>query len=292
MSWWARLRRQRGATALQLEDEDQRAYLFGESEAEISRLDMQHYLFRWEFGGDFSAPIKAPRAILDVACGTGRWARDVARRFPDAAVVGFDINREQIERSLAEGLAKGTDTLPPNCTFVTADTLQPFAFANSSFDFVMARANSAYLPVSRWPWVVGEMARVTRRGGWVEVRDFALVQSQSQALDKLTLLFAQVAANRGVHPGSGPYLGDYLRGAQLRGVRMRQVTARAGVRGTRGGRLMLIDYLTLLERVTPLVAQIGLLAAPEWEQLLQRARLETASTTTEVTLTAAYGQRV
>lgn len=292
MSWWARLRRQLGATALQLEDEDQQAYLFGESEAEISRLDMQHFLFRWEFGGDFSAPIRAPREILDVACGTGRWARDMARHFPQATVIGFDVNREQIERSLAEGAVKGTDTLPPNCTFLTGDALQPFGFANGAFDFVMARANSAYLPVSRWPSMVAEMARVTRRGGWVEVRDFALVQSESQALDKLTLLFAQVAANRGLHPGSGPYLGDYLRGAPLRNVHVRRVTARAGARATRGGRLMLIDYLTLLERVTPLVAQIGLLPAAEWEHLLRRARLETASTTTEVTLTAAYGQRV
>ncbi len=292
MSWWARLRRQRGATAIQLEDEDQSGYLFGESEAEISRLDMQHFLFRWEFRGDFSAPIKAPRDILDVACGTGRWARDVARRFPQAVVIGFDTNREQIERSLAEGAARGTDTLPPNCTFRTGDALQPFTFADGSFDFVMARANSAYLPVSRWPAVVREMARVTRRGGWVEVRDFGLVQSQSTALDKLTLLFAQVAASRGLHPGSGPYLGDYLRGAPLRNVRVRQATVRAGPRATRGGRLMLIDYLTLLERVTPLVEQIGLLSAGEWDRLLRRARLETASATTEVTLTAAYGQRV
>jgi 2-polyprenyl-3-methyl-5-hydroxy-6-metoxy-1,4-benzoquinol methylase len=61
-----------------------RPYIFGESEAEISRLDLQHYMFRWEFGGDISAPLQAPSGILDVACGTGRLARDLARQFPDA----------------------------------------------------------------------------------------------------------------------------------------------------------------------------------------------------------------
>jgi tRNA G46 methylase TrmB len=65
-------------------------YIFGESDAEISRLNFQHYMFRLAFGGDYSAPIKTPGDILDVACGTGRWVRDVARRFPETNVIGFD----------------------------------------------------------------------------------------------------------------------------------------------------------------------------------------------------------
>jgi tRNA G46 methylase TrmB len=90
----------------------QRDYVLGAGEAEISRLDLQHFIFRWELGDDFLAPVTNPRAILDVACGTGRWAREVARRFPQANIIGFDINYEQIERSLAEGAARGSDLMP------------------------------------------------------------------------------------------------------------------------------------------------------------------------------------
>src|SRR5262249_38141619 len=103
-------------------------YIFGESEAEISRLDFQHYMFRLAFRGDFRPPIQAPRDILDVACGTGRLARELARRFPEANVVGVDINREQIESSLTES----RDTTPDNCTFVYGDALQPFQFYPAS----------------------------------------------------------------------------------------------------------------------------------------------------------------
>jgi len=49
-----------------------------------------------------------------------------------------------------------------------------------------------------------------------------------------------------------------LRGAGLRDVKARTDTVRVGRRTTRGGRLMLTDYLSLLERMTPVMAQLGL----------------------------------
>jgi len=41
-------------------------------------------------------------------------------------------------------------------------------------------------------------------------------------------------------------------------VKARTDTVRVGRRTTRGGRLMLTDYLSLLERMTPVMAQLGL----------------------------------
>ncbi|HEU0025479.1 MAG TPA: hypothetical protein VFQ25_00045 [Ktedonobacterales bacterium] len=45
---------------------------------EMNRLDFQHYLFRFALQGNFAVPIQAPRSILDVGTGTGRWAREMA----------------------------------------------------------------------------------------------------------------------------------------------------------------------------------------------------------------------
>lgn len=272
-------------------------YIFGESENEISRLDMQHFMFRWELGGDWLAPLDAPSDILDVACGTGRWARDMARAFPQATVVGFDINSQQLEASLAEGAQSGRDPLPENCVFVAGDALGTFNFPDSSFDYVVARATSAFIPVSKWPSVIAEMARVCRPGGWVELRDFGLARSPDSALNELTVKFASLAAARGIYPGAGPYLGDYLRTAGLRTVQTRQAVVRSGgpLRATRGGRLMLADYLALLDRVTPAIAQAGIEREERWRDLLARARNETAlypdTRYAEVELTAAIGQR-
>lgn len=274
-----------------------RPYIFGASEGEISRLDLQHYMFRWEFGGDFSAPLDAPWNVLDVACGTGRWARDMARQFPQATVIGFDINQQQLEASLAEGARTGTDSVPDNCAFQVGNALEPFRFADGSVDFVMARATSAFIPVSQWPSVIAQMARVCRPGGWVELRDFGLVRSPHSALNELTVKFANLAAVRGIYPGAGPYLGDFLQTVGLRNVQVRRVSVRSGgpQRATRGGRLMLADYLALLDRVTPFIAQTQIEQTDRWQRLLAQARSETAlhpdACYAEVELTSAMGQR-
>lgn len=274
-----------------------RPYIFGESEAEISRLDLQHFMFRWEFGGDFLAPLAAPRSILDVACGTGRLARDLARQLPTAAVVGFDINQQQIEASLAEDARLGKDYLPENCTFLPGNALERFAFPDGAFDFVMARATSAFIPVSKWPTVIAEMARVCKRSGWLELRDFGLVRSPHSALNELTVKFANLAAVRGIYPGAGPYLADFLQAAGLRNIQVRKAAVRSGGPhgATRGGRLMLADYLALLERVTPFIAQAKIEDPDRWRRLLTQIRDETALRPdicyAEVELTAAIAQK-
>jgi len=267
-------------------------YLYGESDAETIRLNFQHYMFRLAFGGDYSAPIKGTGDILDVACGTGRWARDLARRFPTADVVGFDLSRNLLDASLAEG----TDTMPENCTFVTGDALQPFAFPDGVFSFVIARACSSFIPTAQWPLVVSQMARVTRPGSWVEARDFGQVRSANATLNSLTQQFTVLAEGRGIHPGSGAFLQTYFTQAGLRDVQLRQVRLRSGAqRATRAGQLMLADYLAVLERVAPLIARSGVTTAEQWQSLVSQARHETRMAPdtqyAEVELTAAFGRR-
>jgi ubiquinone/menaquinone biosynthesis C-methylase UbiE len=285
---WFFLRRRRRISGREIQQQED--YLFGQGQLEINRLDLQHFMFRWEFDGDYSAPLRNPLAILDVACGTGRWAREMARRFPNAAVFGFDNNREQIDHSIAEGVKRG-ETLPDNCTFLTGDALQPFEFPDGSFQFVMARANSAYVPIDHWPTLLAEMIRVTAPQGWIEVRDFGVVRSESLALTAMTGIFVNLAAARGIHPGVGPYLQRYFAPLPLREQHIKTVTVRGGPRPTRGGRMLLADYLALMERVTPIVARAGLASAEQWKQLWQQARQEVTHCTTEVELTAAYGRR-
>ena len=253
-------------------------------------------MFRYAFSDDFSAPIDAPRSILDVACGTGRWAREIARRFPAANVLGFDINRDQLDASLAEGERLGNDYLPSNCTFLQGTALERFGFYDTSFEYVMARACSAFIPAALWPQVVAEMARVTAPGGWVELRDFGLVNSPNTALNELTVKFANLAQKRGIHPGAGPFLDQYLQSAGLRNVRVQHMRVRSGYsRGTRAGQLMLADYLALLDRVTGAIEGAGVDTAAHWRTLLAQARDETRQSPdtqyAEVELTAAYAQR-
>ena len=61
---------------------------------EQDRLDMQHHLYRIALDDQlFLAPMVDTnvRNVLDVGCGTGLWAIDVAESLPEAKVVGFDL---------------------------------------------------------------------------------------------------------------------------------------------------------------------------------------------------------
>jgi tRNA G46 methylase TrmB len=72
-------------------------------DAEINRLDFQHYMLRYALRGNYLAPLTRPRGILDVGSGTGRWAMEMAAQYPEASVVGVDITSPPAEAQSAAG---------------------------------------------------------------------------------------------------------------------------------------------------------------------------------------------
>src|SRR5579884_3542518 len=58
---------------------------------EINRLDFQHFMLRFLLKGNYVAPVRNPRNILDVGCGTGRWGMEISYVFPNARIVGVDM---------------------------------------------------------------------------------------------------------------------------------------------------------------------------------------------------------
>ncbi|WP_141727649.1 class I SAM-dependent methyltransferase [Thermogemmatispora onikobensis] len=57
---------------------DEQPYLLPKDLGEVNRLDFQHYILRAALHGNYLAPIEQPRRILDVGCGTGQWAFELA----------------------------------------------------------------------------------------------------------------------------------------------------------------------------------------------------------------------
>src|SRR5215472_12881635 len=64
------------------------AYVMPKDKVEGDRLDLQHHLYKLLLGRNYFARLRQPRAILDVACGTGIWCREMAVEFKRAQVVG------------------------------------------------------------------------------------------------------------------------------------------------------------------------------------------------------------
>src|SRR5689334_15401882 len=69
----------------------QAPYVLPHNDSEVKRLDFQHFLLRFGLRGNFAAPVRNVSSILDVGCGTGRWAMEVATIFPQANVIGVDL---------------------------------------------------------------------------------------------------------------------------------------------------------------------------------------------------------
>jgi SAM-dependent methyltransferase len=108
-------------------------YVMPKDKVEGDRLDLQHHLYKLLLGRNSFARLRQPRAILDVACGTGMWCREMALEFPRAQVVGFDIDRTPLEASLAR-LGPGGQ-FPPNFKFLEANALERFPFEDESCGF-------------------------------------------------------------------------------------------------------------------------------------------------------------
>jgi len=95
--------------------------------------------------------VPAATRALDLGTGTGKAARAVARRFPEATVVGVDLAPQMV--------AEAARLLPPELAgrvrFQVADA-SALPFPNESFDLVVLMNMIPFFP---------ELARVTAPGG-------------------------------------------------------------------------------------------------------------------------------
>lgn len=248
-------------------------YIMPKDKAEGDRLDLQHHLLKIAINRNYYPRLRQPRAILDVACGTGIWGREMAQEFKRAEVIGFDIDRTPMEASLAR-LGPGGQ-FPPNFKFLEADALKRFPFENGQFDFTHSRFISPFLPIVSWPHVVSEMVRVTKPGGYVELVDFEMPNSDSAAFNTLLeKAFKPLLAMRKLHTGGGPHLADYMRQAGLKQVQERRVILGTGPQAQRQQRLLVADSLAVYTNLQPVAVKLGVISDSDYSVLLKQLHEE------------------
>lgn len=150
------------------------SYAFPNDTPEQERMELQGECIKMLMGGSFFfAPIshlRPPRAILDLATGTGDWAINMGDLFPEALVIGTDLSPIQPAQ------------VPPNVHFYVEDSSDPWDFA-SQFDFIHTRATSG-------SWanfekdVVEQAFNALEPGGWLESQEVDCnVYSDDHTLD-------------------------------------------------------------------------------------------------------------
>ncbi len=237
-------------------------YMLPKDLGESNRLDMQHYMLRYVLKGNFVAPVRGPRDILDVGCGTGRWGAEMAQQFPTANVVGVDIVPPAASDT---AVVQGRETAAENYIFVEGDVTKGLPFADNSFDFVHMRLVVMALPATQWLPVVRELLRVTRQQGWIELVD-TTVTARVPGAEQWTAWAQTLAKMRGIDLTAGSQIGPFLRQVGLRDVQEIALEIPIGPWGGRIGQLLMVDGLTGARAMeTPVVQMAHLATKPEFD---------------------------
>jgi len=170
-------------------------FIEAENAAEMARLINQDRILTRCMGGLFPPQLDLSNVhdVLDIACGPGGWALDVARSHPDKRVTAIDIS--QIMTEFARYQAREQELY--NAHFVAMDALKPLDFSDNSFDFVNARFISGFMPKTKWPTLLQECLRILRPGGVIRLTEFESTISNSLAVERLCELLTRALYKTG-----------------------------------------------------------------------------------------------
>lgn len=205
----------------------------------------QHHALHVALEGWYTVPLQQPCSILDVGCGPGHWAHEMCFLFPQAMVVGFDIDPTQ--RAIQP---------PPNYHFVQGSVSDPLPFAHHAFDYVHQRMVMVAVPSLQWPHFIRELVRVTAPGGWIELVDiFPGLETRGVATAECQGWIHAAHRIHGIEIGNMTILGELLASAGLVEVNQRIVNIPLGARFGRAGLLMEQNQATVYSFFAPLVEQ-------------------------------------
>lgn len=134
-----------------------------ESATEMARLMLQDRLINENAGGLFpeQGSLAGIDHILDIGCGPGGWALDVARSYREKVITGIDISDMMLAYAQEQKKTHGLT----NIHFKKMDIRQKLRFQDQSFNLVNIRSATGYVSRSLWPQLLQECVRVTRPGG-------------------------------------------------------------------------------------------------------------------------------
>ncbi len=166
-----------------------------EQPAETARVFEQSKLFTRAMGGLFpdELDLSSVRRVLDLGCGPGQWAIDVAFLYPELEVLGVDINATMIGYAHALARSQGR----PNVSFEQIDSTQPFAFADASFELINARFTVGFQDKASWPVLLTECRRVLAPGGILLLSEAERGISTSPALQRMEGWLARALCEQG-----------------------------------------------------------------------------------------------
>jgi ubiquinone/menaquinone biosynthesis C-methylase UbiE len=250
-----------------------------ESGAEMARLLDQDRLVTRGLGGLFSglsdAEVTRIQRILDIACGPGGWAQEVAFAYPGKEVVGFDISQAMIEYARAQARLQKLH----NATFHVMNALEPLTFPAESFDLVNARS-IVFLPPAAWPGLLKECLRVLKPGGIIRLSEGDIPFTNKPAYDTIWRWLSQALhkarqtfSPNGQQLGIVPMLGYLVRQAGFQDIRQIPHVLDASLE-TESYESARQDTLIATRLFQPFVTAMGIATQEEFNRAYEQMQVE------------------
>jgi len=175
------------------------------SEQELDRQTVEHYAFKLAFKQNFIVPLdeklaKGGAKCIDVGTGMGIWVMEMSADFPRSDFIGVDKNQ-----------TFPTSVYPNNADFLLMDATKPWPYEDKTFDFIQQRMLFMDYTRENWPFVLKEMARCIKPGGWVQFVEPHVISYRASAQDtKLCNWVVDVLDNRGYEALVYKHLPDLL----------------------------------------------------------------------------------
>ncbi|GAC1345735.1 MAG: hypothetical protein NVSMB27_08290 [Ktedonobacteraceae bacterium] len=198
-------------------------FIDAENAAEMARLANQDHIVTQSTGGLFpeQSDLSTMNDILDIACGPGWWALDVAHTYPWMKVVGVDISQLMVTYARSQAQRQRQK----NVSFKVMDALKSLDVPDNSFDLVNMRFITAFMTRDAWPRLLQECKRILRSGGVLRVTESEWNITNAPASEKImgmtaraVYLAGQTFSPDGRQVGITPVLGRLLRDAGFQNI--------------------------------------------------------------------------
>ncbi|RHZ88612.1 hypothetical protein Glove_21g370 [Diversispora epigaea] len=144
--------------------ESKHNYIFSSKFDESERIKRKHFVIKYIFEENFSAPVKDLLTngcrVLDVGCGPGTWILDMASEYTRSSFVGLDIFP-----------MFPSEIKPNNTDFILADVLNDLPFESNYFDYIHLGDMGYCFTEYEFDCIVTECRRILKPGGWIEFQE-------------------------------------------------------------------------------------------------------------------------
>ncbi|KAF2170054.1 hypothetical protein M409DRAFT_19663 [Zasmidium cellare ATCC 36951] len=223
-----------GSRASSTKHENGSNYMMGHSASEAERLDRQHIFFRHVVDGHLLSPALGSaiqsgqiRRVLDIGTGTGIWCHEAAATLKEMDVpapvkfVGIDIAENEHW--------KGHEDAYATVHFQVTDLNDEVGMSKlteqfGQFDLINSRMMISAVPNGKWAAYIRRMFNLLRPGGYVQLFEADMINSNTGRSDDRTVAEALVITHAiysgmGLDPETAVRLAGWLHQAGFTWVR-------------------------------------------------------------------------